>query len=264
MPADCVNFQLHLTMNAHGTVWHDGVVLAQVLPAQAGALEARESTAGLAAWPVNALVKVFRDDPPPAVMTMAATGTRPSPPTPSPRGARGGRPRRRGARPAAAVLRIAVARNEYEPLQLAVRSDTALTGVKVVVDAPTRSTGEKLTDIAVAVVGYVPVDHPSGYYQSSAAAWQRKFPVGGGQSDGWAGWWPDPLLPTDTFDLAANQTQPVWITVHVPTETWAGDYTGAVRLVGASGDLKTVPFACTCTTSHCPRRGTCKRSTTCG
>jgi hypothetical protein len=86
------------------------------------------------------------------------------------------------------------------------------------------------------------VDHPSGYYQSSAAAWQRKFPVGAGQSDGWAGWWPDPLFPTDSFDLQPNQTQPVWITVHVPKEAKAGDYVGAVRVVGASGDLKTVPF----------------------
>jgi len=154
-------------------------------------------------------VKVFRDDPAPAQVGKAS---------------------------------IAVARNEYEPFQLAIRSDAAMAGLKVVVDAPTGSTGERLTDVAVAVVGYVPVDHPSGYYQSSAAAWQRKYPVGAGQSDGWAGWWPDPLLPTDTFDLQAKRTQPVWITVHVPKEAKAGDYAGAVRVVGASGDLKTIPF----------------------
>ena len=209
MPSDCTNFQLHLTMNAHGTVWHDGVVLAQVIPATMGMLEARETATGLPVWPVNALVKVFRDDPAPAQVGKAS---------------------------------IAVARNEYEPFQLAIRSDAAMAGLKVVVDAPTGSTGERLTDVAVAVVGYVPVDHPSGYYQSSAAAWQRKYPVGAGQSDGWAGWWPDPLLPTDTFDLQAKRTQPVWITVHVPKEAKAGDYAGAVRVVGASGDLKTIPF----------------------
>jgi hypothetical protein len=209
MPADCVDFQLHLTMNAHGTVWHDGVVLAQVIPAAAGALEARQAGTGLQVWPVNALVKVFRDDSAP---------TR------------------------AGEAKITVARNEYEPLQLAIRSSRAMAGLKIAVDAPTRGTGEKLTEVAIAVVGYVPVDHPSGYYQSSAAAWQRKFPVGAGQSDGWAGWWPDPLLPTDSFDLEPSRTQPVWIMVHVPKEAKAGDYVGAVRVVGPKGDLKAIPF----------------------
>ena len=68
MPSDCVTFQLHLTMLATGTLWHDGVVLAEVTPATLGPLETRTSAApsGLQVWPVNAVVKVFQDDPPPA------------------------------------------------------------------------------------------------------------------------------------------------------------------------------------------------------
>ena len=32
MPEDTVSLELHLTMNATGTVWHDGVVVAEVTP----------------------------------------------------------------------------------------------------------------------------------------------------------------------------------------------------------------------------------------
>jgi len=60
---------------------------------------------GLAAWPVNAVVKVFQDDPPPT-------------------------------RQGTAAPRITVARNEKEPLQIAVRSPKAVKGVQVVVDPP--------------------------------------------------------------------------------------------------------------------------------
>ena len=151
MPPDCVDFQLHLTMNAHGTVWHDGVVLAQVIPATAGELETRDATPGLTAWAVNALVKIFPDDPAPTL-------------------------------PAAA--RIAAARNEYEPLQFALRSSEALPGLEIVVDAPRNGRGGALNEFEVAVVGYVPIDHPSGYYQSSTPAWQRRYPLGQG-AVGW-------------------------------------------------------------------------------
>ena len=30
MPEDIANFQLHLTMNATGTAWHDGALLVEV------------------------------------------------------------------------------------------------------------------------------------------------------------------------------------------------------------------------------------------
>ncbi|MFB3879786.1 MAG: carbohydrate binding domain-containing protein [Armatimonadota bacterium] len=209
MPPDCTDFQLHLTMNAHGTVWHDGVVLARVIPATTGPLESRDPAAGLQLWPVNALVKVFRDDPAPDVPREAT---------------------------------ISAARGEYEPLQLALRSTTAMAGLTLEVDPPSLAAGDRLTDITTAVVGYVPVDHPSGYYQSSAPSWQRRFPVGEGQSDGWAGWWPDPLTPANTFDLRPNETQPLWITVRVPDDAKPGDYTGALRLLGPAGPLKTIPF----------------------
>jgi hypothetical protein len=211
MPADCVTFQLHLTMFARGTVWHDGAVLVEVTPSVAGRLE---SLADLTAseptiWPVNALVKVFQDHPPPS---------------------------------RAAAARITAARNEQEPVQIAVRSPDAYEGLRVAVAPPVHSQGGQLDDFEIGVVGYVPIDHRSNYYQSESPTWHRKFPTGGGGCDGWAGLWPDPLLPADTFDLPANTTQPVWVTFSIPPEAAAGDYAGTVRLVQGATTLAELPF----------------------
>ena len=66
------------------------------------------------------------------------------------------------------------------------------------------------------IVGYVPIDYPSNYYEKKVPYWYLKFPTEPIGSDGWSGFWPDPLLPLKPFDLKANTTQPVWIEVTVP------------------------------------------------
>lgn len=211
MPQDCVTFQLHLTMSARGTAWHDGVVVAQVIPAVLGSLETRpeRGAPGLAVWQVNAITKVFEDDPAPEQPQS---------------------------------VRISAARNEKEPLQLAVRSSTRLDGITVEVTPPTSDQGGQLTDITVGVVGCVPVDHPSGYYSSNLPSWRRRYPTGSGQSDGWPGWWPDPIVPRDGLDLSPNTTQAIWITVSVPKDARPGDYLGRVRLMQNGGALADLPF----------------------
>jgi hypothetical protein len=211
MPEDIANFQLHLTMNATGTAWHDGALLVGVADGVAGRLEprAQAATTGLAVWPEDPLVKVFQDDMSPAQ---------------------------------APATRISLARNDYEPLQLCVRGGQDLDGVRVVVDAPANAAGGRLGDVEVGVVGYVPIDSKTNYYSNKTPSYYRKLPTGAGASDGWPGLWPDPILPRDSFDLKANQTQPVWITVYAPTGAAAGDYTGQVRLVRGDATLATVPF----------------------
>jgi hypothetical protein len=211
MPAETATFQLHLTMQAQGTAWHDGVVLTEVLPAHLGPMEARaaKGLAGPTLWPVNAIVKVFPDSAPPA-------------------------------QPVAA--RITAAGNDREPLQLALRSPRALAKVQVCVEPPQSAEGKRLSDISVGVVGYVPVDHPSDYYNTQSPAWVRKSPSGPGRSDGWAGWWPDPILPRDTLELPAQTTTAVWITVAVGKDAAAGDYRGKVRLVAAGATVAETPF----------------------
>ena len=51
-----------------------------------------------------------------------------------------------------------------------------------------------------------------------------RYPGSGG------GWRPDPLLmPTDNkITLEANVTQPLWLTIHIPSTSIAGQYTGSV------------------------------------
>jgi hypothetical protein len=160
---------------------------------------------------VNPIVKVFREDLPPA-------------------------------KPARA--RIVCAGNEYEPLQLAVRSARSIGSVRIVVDQPRSATGVTLKEVEIGVVGYVPVDGITNYYSSTSPSHFRKQPTGGAGSDGWPGWWPDPILPRERLDLRAGVTQPVWVTVHVPPGTPRGEYVGAVRLIAGKGRaaLLTVPF----------------------
>ncbi len=210
MPEDIATFQVHLTMNASGTVWHDGIVLAEAVEGTVGSLEGAqaEALAGLAVWPVNAVVKVFPDDIPP--------------------------------RQAPATV-ISCARNEKEPLQLALRSPRDLTGVKASVVAPVNAAGARLDDVEINVVGFVPIDHKTSYYSTDSPAWHRKYPTSPGACDGWPGMWPDPLLPTDTFDLPASATQPVWVTVSVPENAAPGDYFGSVRFQAEGLDTR-VPF----------------------
>ncbi len=212
MPDDATRLELHLTMNTRGTVWHDGVLVAQVTPAKLARIEGRAlaESEGVAVWQVPAVVKVFEDDRP-----------------------------LRG--PSSGNVRLAAARNEQESLQLAVCSGRAIRGVRVEVDPPAGPQGKTL-GVEVNVVGYVPIDYPTNYYRSFAPAWRRKTPTAAPACDGWPGRWPDPLLPRDTFHLAANTTQPVWITMSVPKDAPAGDYAGRVRLVAEGKTLAQWPY----------------------
>ncbi len=211
MPPDAGTFQVHLTMQASGTAWHDGVVVAEVAPAVVRPAEAKAAPAGAGAsvWPVNPVVKVFREDLPPAEAPPAA---------------------------------VSCARNEKEPLQLAVRSARAVPEVKVAVDPPKNAAGRAIEGVEVCVVGFVPVDHPSNYFSSKSPAWHRKVPSGRGGCDGWAGWWPDPLLPQSAFELKPRATQAVWITFSVPKDAAPGEYAGKVRFTAAGAALAETPF----------------------
>jgi hypothetical protein len=211
MPPDAGTFQLHLTMNTTGTVWHDGVLLAEVVPSELGPIESGwpEDGADPAVWPVNPIVKVFTDDPRPA---------------------------------AAPPARISLARGEWEPLQLAMRSHEAAGPARIEVDPPVHSSGRRLEGVGVAVVGYVPIDCPTNYYTSQAEPWQRRIPSASPACDGWPGLWPDPLLPVDTLELEPERTGAMWLTVRAPDDAPPGDYSGTVRLVQGDRALAEVPF----------------------
>jgi len=168
---------------------------------------------GYTAWLVNPIIKVFPDDAP---------GEAPS------------------------RIEIAAARNECEPFQLALRAIRDLQDVTITIDPPRDRAGNALRDIAVNLVGFVPIDHPSSYYRVDVPAWYRKLPPRGRTGcDGWAGLWPDPLPPYKPFELEAHTTQPIWATIHVPTEAKPGTYRGRLAIKPANAPALEIPLEVT-------------------
>lgn len=121
--------------------------------------------------------------------------------------------------------RFAAARNEFEAVQVVLRSKKPITGVQLSC-AGLRGPGEariKPEDVSLLRVAYVPVSVPT-------------------DKRGRAGNWPDPLPPIDgPIDLAADANQPVWILVHVPADAAPGDYRGTLE-VRAQGVQIDVPL----------------------
>lgn len=211
MPEDTNILQVHLTMEDTGTLWYDNVLVAEVLGSRVVGQESRSGQTGgeLALWQVPAVVKVFRDDSP------ESSGQ---------------------------ALRIEAARNESEPLQLAVRSTRARASLRLEVDVPAGPNGFRLPPPEINVVGYVPVDYPTNYYRSDVPAWRRRIPTASPACDGWAGLWPDPLLPTAEFSLEAGAAQSVWVTFRIPPDAPAGDYRGSVRLIEGTTPIAQQPL----------------------
>ena len=122
------------------------------------------------------------------------------------------------------TVRIAAARNEYEPFLLVLRPETRLDGVRVSAGPLTADRGGTIgpAEIAICHVEYVKVTTPT-------------------DAAGKAGWWPDPLPPYDApFTAAAGENHPLWVTVHVPKNAAPGLYKGEVALT-AEGWSCTVP-----------------------
>ena len=115
---------------------------------------------------------------------------------------------------------LEAARNEYESAQLVVKSPTAVKEVTVQVsellheDQKSRISPDH---IRLRFVGYIHLDKntPDSELVRVAAAPCEV---------------PDPLLEDSTVGLAADQAQPVWLTVFVPEDAKPGSYSGAVTV----------------------------------
>ena len=199
-PSETAFVELHLTSNAPGRILHDGIFFGEIKRAITGDLESRSEmkvSSDLMAWPVNPLIKIFPDTPP---------------------------------EPAPERIDVWAARNEYETIQIGLRSKKALDEVEVKVSEVKNKEGGKLPDPEPWLVGYVKVDRPSAYYSTDLPPQFRFIPKGEGGSDGWTGEWPDPLMPMKPFRLSPNRTVPVVIVIHVPEGAKPGDYEGSVRI----------------------------------
>ena len=212
-PENGVSGRITIALNSSGTAWFKGVTVLEVIEGYASSmfLDQRDaaSLSKLTVWPVNSLVKVFQEDLPPDKIPEAA---------------------------------VSAARNETEPLQIAIRSPRRCKKLRVEVDPPVNNSGQKLNDISTFLEGYVPVDYPSNYYEKKVPYWYLKYPDEPAGSDGWAGLWPDPLLPLKTFDLEPDKTRPLWIEAAIPENTAGGDYKGRIRIFSNDSLIKELPW----------------------
>jgi len=213
-PEGAKSVKIQLVNGAPGTVWFDDIIFTDVITAttsplaieRLGAKDIKE----LAVWQEDPIVKVFPDDLPGQKISDA---------------------------------NISLARNEVEPLQLVVRSPKEYKHLEIKVVPPSDNNGHTLENIDIGVVGYIPINYPSNYISDRTRTyWQQKVPFGRIGSDGWRGYWPDPILPFDHFDLPANTSTPIWIEIKTPVDAVAGNYSGKVQLLNGGAVIKEVPF----------------------
>lgn len=112
---------------------------------------------------------------------------------------------------------IDLARGEQAVWQVAVRSPKDIGKVSVVV-SDLKSGRNTLKGLRVRTVGYVPVNQPMPDPPKDAL---RKPPCE----------FPDPLLETSSFELKANETQPVWIDVKIPADAKKGQYKADLKVM---------------------------------
>jgi hypothetical protein len=228
------SFSLHLTANCSGMMRHDGFLMAECLTTTIGEPETRPQEKEIKLWQVNPIVKLFRETLPPVK-----------------------------DRP----IEIHLARNESEPLQLALRSGVDLQDLKIEISAPSLKSGSTLAKLwkrltesdsqhhtdsesvlnnfSIGRVDFVPIDTTSCYSNHSTPEWEFKYPQQRNGSDGWPGWWPDPIFSTAEFRLSANRTQPLWITFNSNTDTAPGEYQGEIRIKAGTRTILNRPFKVT-------------------
>jgi hypothetical protein len=112
---------------------------------------------------------------------------------------------------------IDVARGEQAEWQVVIQSPRPLTQVSAVASS-LKGSNATIKGVRVRVVGYVPVNEAT---PKPSADQLRKPPAD----------FPDPLLEANTFDLNANEAQPLWIDVKIPAKAKGGIYTSEVKVM---------------------------------
>ena len=123
-------------------------------------------------------------------------------------------------------VNLSMAGGEYESFQIVIlpEADMSLCGMSVELsDLVKGSDVIKADEIEWYLVGYVNIIN----YAHLA---KRESYIDKAAADGW---WPDLLLPVDSFCITKKgHAQPVWITAYVPEDTPGGNYTGTVTIKG--------------------------------
>ncbi|MFA5865463.1 MAG: DUF4091 domain-containing protein [Phycisphaerae bacterium] len=136
------------------------------------------------------------------------------------------------AGPVADTLRIAMARGEYEPVQLVVHAgDKPLSGVRVSVRNLIGPNGSVLPQEQVTV-------SPIGYIKCKLSApWPGSTKGRGDKIE-----IPDVLLPDRPMDIQKGRRQPYYITVRTLPTDQAGDYSGTVRISATGEKTREIPL----------------------
>jgi len=111
-------------------------------------------------------------------------------------------------------VKLRAARGEKEPMQLVIRSSTNMKGLTV------RFTG--LRGPAGMLGGNCLKSNPIGFLEVAQTSTRRT--LGKGR-------YPDALLKSETFDVAADQNAIVWITATVPETAKPGEYSGRATVL---------------------------------
>ena len=112
-----------------------------------------------------------------------------------------------------------VARGEHASFQFALRSIKTLKHVSISVTQLSKNTDLISKNTFAGFVGYTrvgrPLPNPSKDHLS---------PV--------SGFFPDPILDTTVMDIRNFTTQPIWLTINIPVDFPAGDYSGLLTIKG--------------------------------
>lgn len=132
--------------------------------------------------------------------------------------------RERSAPTVRAPVKLAAARNEYEPVQIVLRPRKAVANMFAEIGDFTGPGGARIPKEAFTVksVEYLKVNYPT---DSSATA----------------GWWPDPLPKLQAMALEAGRNYPLWVTLKVPQDARAGLYRGNLT-IQTGADVQAVPI----------------------
>ena len=186
---------LHLTLNAHGKVSHDGALVVACVSTRLGEPEMPTmSQDAFAVQQFDVVEKVFRESP---------------------------------VSDSKGPFAIDMALNETEELQLAVRAGRRIGRLSAEI-APLVGPGGAKLAVSAGYVGWVPVDHATSYYSCYTPEWVLRKPMSSGHCDGWAGWWPDPIVPKGECELPANTARAFRFAVKTAADTPPGLYRGEV------------------------------------
>jgi hypothetical protein len=114
-----------------------------------------------------------------------------------------------------AFLYVEAVRNEYAAAQFAVTVERGDPTIRLKMEPLEGPYGFKI-EFSTNFIGYVPVVKNTPGTPAEELVRSAPFDF------------PDPLLDVDSVHLKAGETQPVWVTVFIPPEAPAGNYTGKI------------------------------------